>query len=80
LRWIGDTGRQEGKGDGSHGNPEPGPMEVLLRVDSAACCSTDVALMNNPMPGQPPYGDFIPGHEYAPPMGISSLAMNTPEP
>jgi D-arabinose 1-dehydrogenase-like Zn-dependent alcohol dehydrogenase len=28
--------------------PEPGPMEVLLRVDSAACCSTDVALMNNP--------------------------------
>ncbi|UCB51443.1 MAG: alcohol dehydrogenase catalytic domain-containing protein [Deltaproteobacteria bacterium] len=45
--------------------PQPGPMEVLLRVDSCACCSTDVALMNNPLPGQPPYGAFIPGHEYA---------------
>jgi L-iditol 2-dehydrogenase len=45
--------------------PAPGPMEVLLKVESCACCSTDVALMNKPMPGQPPYGDFIPGHEYA---------------
>jgi L-iditol 2-dehydrogenase len=45
--------------------PKPGPMEVLLRVQATACCSTDVALMNNPLPGQPPYGDFIPGHEYA---------------
>jgi len=45
--------------------PKPGPMEVLLKVESCACCSTDVALMNKPLPGQPPYGDFIPGHEYA---------------
>ena len=45
--------------------PKPGPMEVLLQVESAACCSTDVALMAKPFPGQPPYGNFIPGHEYA---------------
>ena len=45
--------------------PKPGPMEVLLKVASCACCSTDVALMDKPFPGQPPYGDFIPGHEYA---------------
>ena len=45
--------------------PKPGPMEVLLKVETCACCSTDVALMNKPLPGQPPYGDFIPGHEYA---------------
>lgn len=45
--------------------PVPGPMEVLLKVESCACCSTDVALMDEPLPGQPPYGSFVPGHEYA---------------
>ena len=45
--------------------PKPGSMEVLLKVESCACCSTDVALMAKPLPGQPPYGGFIPGHEYA---------------
>ena len=45
--------------------PNPGPMEVLLKVESCACCGTDVALMNKPFAGQPPYGDFIPGHEYS---------------
>jgi L-iditol 2-dehydrogenase len=45
--------------------PQPAPMEVLLKVESCACCSTDVALMDNPLPGQPPYGNFTPGHEYA---------------
>jgi len=45
--------------------PEPGLMEVLLKVESCACCGTDVALMNKPFAGQPPYGDFIPGHEYS---------------
>ena len=44
--------------------PRPGPMEVLLRVEACACCSTDVALMNKPLPGQPAYGRFTPGHEY----------------
>ena len=45
--------------------PAPGSMEVLLKVESCACCSTDVALMDKPLPGQPPYGNFTPGHEYA---------------
>ena len=45
--------------------PKPGPMEVLLKVQSCACCSTDVALMNNPFQGQPPFGAFTPGHEYS---------------
>jgi L-iditol 2-dehydrogenase len=45
--------------------PRPGTMEVLLKVEACACCSTDVALMAKPLPGQPPYGSFIPGHEYA---------------
>ncbi len=45
--------------------PTPGPMEVLLKVASCACCGTDVALMAKPFPGQPPFGSFIPGHEYA---------------
>ena len=45
--------------------PQPAPMEVLLKVESCACCSTDVALMDKPLPGQPPYGNFTPGHEYA---------------
>ena len=45
--------------------PKPGLMEVLLKVESCACCSTDLALMAKPFPGQPPYGSFTPGHEYA---------------
>ncbi len=45
--------------------PAPGPMEVLLKVESCACCSTDVTLMDAPLLGQPPYGSFVPGHEYA---------------
>lgn len=45
--------------------PCPGPMEVLLKVEACACCGTDLALMANPFPGQPPFGSFIPGHEYA---------------
>ena len=26
--------------------PKPGPMEVLLKVESCACCSTDVAILS----------------------------------
>jgi L-iditol 2-dehydrogenase len=45
--------------------PAPGPGEVLIKVASCAVCSTDISLMNNPGPGQPDFGNFIPGHEYA---------------
>ena len=45
--------------------PKPGPADVLIRVESCALCSTDVALISHPLPGQPPYGEHIVGHEYA---------------
>ena len=45
--------------------PAPGPADVLIRVEACALCSTDVALIRKPLPGQPPYGEFVVGHEYA---------------
>jgi L-iditol 2-dehydrogenase len=45
--------------------PQPGPADVLIRVNSCALCGSDVSLMAHPWPGQPPYGTFIPGHEYS---------------
>ncbi|HWU38703.1 MAG TPA: alcohol dehydrogenase catalytic domain-containing protein, partial [Candidatus Acidoferrum sp.] len=45
--------------------PEPGPADVLIRVASCAICSSDVSLLAHAWPGQPPYGEFIPGHEYS---------------
>jgi L-iditol 2-dehydrogenase len=45
--------------------PQPGPADVLIKVDSCAICGSDVSLMQNPWPGQPPFGQFIPGHEYS---------------
>lgn len=45
--------------------PVPGPEDVLIKVEACALCGTDVSLMHKPMPGQPPYGEFIIGHEYA---------------
>ncbi|MCJ7641421.1 MAG: alcohol dehydrogenase catalytic domain-containing protein [Desulfobacterales bacterium] len=45
--------------------PQPGPADVLIRVNSCALCGSDVSLMAHPWPGQPSYGTFIPGHEYS---------------
>lgn len=45
--------------------PSPGPQDVLIQVQACAICSSDVSLMHSPWPHQPPYGSFIPGHEYA---------------
>jgi len=45
--------------------PKPGPADVLIQVASCAICSSDVSLLVHPWPGQPPYGEFIPGHEYS---------------
>ncbi len=45
--------------------PEPGPGEALLRVEACAICGTDLKLIDHPWPGQPPYGEYVPGHEYA---------------
>jgi len=45
--------------------PAPGPQDVLIRVEAAAICGSDVSLIDKAWPRQPPYGSFIPGHEYA---------------
>lgn len=45
--------------------PEPGREEVLIKVMACAICGSDVSLIHQAWPGQPPYGKFIPGHEYA---------------
>ena len=45
--------------------PVPGSGEVLLKVAACAVCSTDISLMDKPGPGQPDFGEFIPGHEYS---------------
>ena len=45
--------------------PEPGPQDVLLKVEATAVCGSDVSLIEKPWEAQPPYGSFIIGHEYA---------------
>lgn len=45
--------------------PEPGPQDVLLKVEATAVCGSDVSLVEVPWEAQPPYGSFIIGHEYA---------------
>ncbi len=44
--------------------PTPGPGEVLLRVNVASICGTDVKVLHRTLQGQPE-GEFIMGHEYA---------------
>lgn len=57
--------------------PAPGPDDVLIKVESCALCGTDVGLIHKPMPGQPPYGEFIIGHEYA--GTVAALGENVDE-
>ena len=45
--------------------PEPGSGEVLIQVQACAICSSDVSLIEKPWFAQPPFGKFIPGHEYS---------------
>ena len=46
--------------------PTPGPGEVLLRVEAASLCGTDLKIRAGSFfPSQPPPGTFTPGHEYA---------------
>ena len=45
--------------------PEPEQGEVLIKVAACAICGTDPKIVAHGWPGQPPYGEFIPGHEYA---------------
>jgi 2-desacetyl-2-hydroxyethyl bacteriochlorophyllide A dehydrogenase len=45
--------------------PEPGPGQVLVKVAMCGTCGTDLKIMHHPFPGQPPFGQFTPGHEWA---------------
>src|SRR5256712_12723764 len=44
--------------------PERGPGEVLLKVEVASICGTDVKVLHRTLMGQPA-GPFVMGHEYA---------------
>jgi L-iditol 2-dehydrogenase len=49
--------------------PEPGPAEVLVRVDAVAICGTDVEIITKGLPawihgGLPFNKNYTPGHEY----------------
>ncbi len=49
--------------------PQPGPAEVLVRVDAIAVCATDLEIIYHGPPasirgGLPFNQEFIPGHEY----------------
>jgi len=49
--------------------PEPGPAEVLVKVDAVAICGTDLEIFANGLPamiegGMPFNKNFTPGHEY----------------
>jgi L-iditol 2-dehydrogenase len=49
--------------------PEPGPAEVLVRIDAIAVCATDIEILKYGLPalieGELPFNKaFTPGHEY----------------
>ncbi len=45
--------------------PKPGWQEVLIKVEACAICGTDPKILAHGWQSQPPFGEFIPGHEYA---------------
>jgi 2-desacetyl-2-hydroxyethyl bacteriochlorophyllide A dehydrogenase len=45
--------------------PKPGYQEVLIKVEACAICGTDPKIVAHGWQNQPPFGEFIPGHEYA---------------
>ncbi|HML11221.1 MAG TPA: zinc-binding dehydrogenase, partial [Stellaceae bacterium] len=49
--------------------PEPGPAEVLVRIDAIAVCATDIEVLKHGVPAMiegelPFHKGFTPGHEY----------------
>jgi len=45
--------------------PSPSDDEVLIRVKACGVCAGDIKIITRGMPKQPPFGEFIIGHEYA---------------
>jgi len=44
--------------------PIPGAGEVLVKVAMCGTCGTDLKIQTHPFPSQPPFGEFVPGHEW----------------
>jgi L-iditol 2-dehydrogenase len=44
--------------------PEPGPDEVLVRVEMCGACGTDLKILDGHFPQTPPFGEYTPGHEW----------------
>ncbi|WP_181871553.1 zinc-dependent alcohol dehydrogenase [Sphaerisporangium album] len=44
--------------------PEPQAEEVLVRVALCGICGTDLKIFDGHFPQTPPYGEYIPGHEW----------------
>jgi L-iditol 2-dehydrogenase len=44
--------------------PRPGLGEVLVKVSMCGACGTDLKIYDGHFPSTPPYGAFIPGHEW----------------
>jgi L-iditol 2-dehydrogenase len=44
--------------------PVPADDEVLVKVAMCGACGTDTSIQDHPFPGQPPFGEFTPGHEW----------------
>lgn len=45
--------------------PAPGLDEALIKIESCGVCGGDIKIITKGMPKQPPFGEFIIGHEYA---------------
>lgn len=45
--------------------PRPGPGEVLVKVAVCGTCGTDLKIYDGHFPLTLPYGEFVPGHEWA---------------
>jgi L-iditol 2-dehydrogenase len=45
--------------------PTPGLTEAVLRIAACSICGTDPEILERGWPSQPPYGEFVFGHEYA---------------
>ena len=44
--------------------PAPAEGEVLVKIAMCGTCGTDLKIQEHPFPGQPPHGQFTPGHEW----------------
>lgn len=45
--------------------PSPAPDEVLIKVEACAICGSDLSILGRPWEYHPPFGGYIPGHEFS---------------